>query len=234
MIFQFEQNIWRKFGETIRKTLFFESSYRYNFGLGFKDIKEVANYWKDFETTKQLRLLLDENNLINPVDEFNTAARIMGWLNKEFPSKTYYTKDDRDTWSKPLDTLYSLRRKKMLIELNPQTPVSMLKKFPTWKDGSGVDCDDYAILLYSLLRVAGVSQDNLFLCFMKTETEWHMNIMYFNEHVPYAIEGTYYPEKAIKNFGRTPYFNIPYYRYVRWIFNEEKVYRYSDKINRLN
>jgi len=230
----FTNNFWSRFGETIRKALFFESSYRYDFGLGSKNVRDVCKYYLDGETWRKLNIIVMENKLFNPRDEYNTVVRVMKWLNATYPSSIYYLKDgSRDTWNSPLDTLVSFENRKVYKEQNQRLTITQLKLSLLWNSFSTTDCDDYAILLYNLLRVAGVKKENLYLCFMKTTGEWHLNLMYWHQNTPYAIEGTYRPNDAIKNFGRTPYFTIDYYKYVKWMFNEDKVFRYSEKINQL-
>jgi predicted transglutaminase-like cysteine proteinase len=213
----FTDTFWSRFKETIFNSLFFKSEYRYNFGYGSKDVKIVCNYWKEEKTRVKLQKIINDNSLKNASSEYNTVARIVRWVNTTYPSSKYYLKDIRDEWNHPLDTLesFDIRRKKLK------------------EDFLNTDCDDYAILIYSLCRVAGVDKQRLYLAWMKTTGEWHMNCMYFSDNIPYALEGTYYPDKAMKNFGKVNYFNTEYYKYVKWLWNEDKLFRCGDKINKL-
>jgi hypothetical protein len=229
----FSNTLWARFSETLRKILFFEASYKYDFGIGYKDVKNVCKYWQEETTRFELQRVLNENKLVNIANEFNTVARIMKWVNQTYPQRIFYKKDSGDTWNTPIETLNSFRIRKLIYDVRPGWPKSVYELDSAWKSCKSTDCDDYAILLYSLCRVAGVSQDKLYLCWMKTLTEWHMNVMYFSDGVPYALEGTYNPDQAMQKFGRENYFNTEYYLYVRWIWNEDKVFRYSDKINQL-
>lgn len=233
----FSNSFWSRFGETIRKALFFESSFRYDFGLGSRDVREVCKFYKDKDTFAVLQKIIVENKLVNSKDEFNTVARIMKWVNSTYPSSVYYLADEKEVWNDPVVTLNSFNRRKLLKELNPKYTVSQLHLIASWKNEVSTDCDDYAILIYNLCRVAGVDSDKLFLNFMATTSKgidaWHMNVMYYDDFVPYAVEGTYLPSDAMKNFGKVPYFNIDHHKYVRWSWNEDKVFRYNDKINPL-
>jgi hypothetical protein len=229
----FSNSFWERFKETIFNLFFKSSDLRYNFGYGWKDVKEVAKYHLKPEVKEVLQEILDENKLVNKKDEFNTVSKIMHWVNSSYPSGIYYTFDKGDSWNDPVTTLDSFEARKELLEKDANISFYSLKTSAEWLKEARTDCDDYAILIYNLCRVAGVKSDKLYLCWMKTTGEWHMNCMYFYKDVPYALEGTYFPEQAMKNFGRLSYWNTLYYQYVKWIFNEEKVFRYTDRVNPL-
>lgn len=214
----FSNNFWSRFGETIRKTLFFETSFRYDFGIGSRDVREVCRWHLVSENRDYLRSqILIPNKLIG-LDDFSTVKKIMKYVNTTYPSSVYYLKDGkRETWNTPVQTINSFEDRKL----------GLVPKHST-------DCDDYAILIINLCRAADVDKNSLFLNFMKTTGEWHLNVMFYHDFVPYAVEGTYNPDYAMKVFGKIPYFNIDYYQYVKWSWNEDKVYRYNDKINPLN
>lgn len=225
MIWLFSKNFWNVFGQRLLETLFRPTHFRYNFGFGRRDVKDVCKYWKDSETAKALNQIIREENIAQDTD-YLTLKRLMRWLLNTYPPKKYYSYDNGERWNKPLETLMSFEEKR----------ASVKRSYPT-------DCDDYAILIYNMARLAGVSADNLRLCFMKTEKEWHLNVMFIDEYnVPYAIEGTYYPEKAYKNFGKIPYFHntttrrgkkIHYYEGVRWMWNEDQVWVNTGKLNKV-
>lgn len=234
----FSNGIWARFQDTLLNAFFRQSNLRYNFGLGFRDVKEVCLYWNEPKTFFALNDILEKNNLINKIDEFNTVSRIVKWVNSTYPSSVFYIKDgSKDVWNHPLDTLESFNIRKNLIKSNPKSNIASLKLTKEWKNCLSTDCDDYAILIYNLLRVANVDKKRLFISFVSTISKgkdaWHMNVMYFSDGIPYALEGTYNPEKTMSVFGKTPYFNISYYKLVNWIWNEDDLLKCTDKLKKL-
>lgn len=226
----FSKNMWRTFGYRLIETVFRKDSFAYDFGFGFKDVKEICKYHKDPKTREVLQEILDVNKLIGKTEK-ETVYKVMKWLNTTYPSSRFYMKDHGDRWNTPLETLQSWRNR------------GAMNCFSTWYadherawyDELSTDCDDYAVFLYNILRVGGVAKENLRLCFMKTETEWHMNVMFLDGgSVPYAVEGTYHPETIIRNFGNITYYEnrvfdgtewSNFYSGIRWIFNEDEVRR---------
>jgi hypothetical protein len=155
------------------------------------------------------------------------VARIAKWVNNTYPAGFYYLADKKDTWNNPLDTLESLEiRKKMIDDKGWWVAVNSKE----WHDCKSTDCDDYMILIYNLCRVAGISQDKLYVCWMKTIGGWHGNVMFWHGEVPYAVEGTYHSEEIMSLFGRVPYFNISKYEGLRYCWNEDKVLMYDGRL----
>lgn len=224
MIFLFSKNFWRVFGTRLLETLFRKSSFRYDFGFGRRDVKDVCKYHLQEPYAKELKKLAKDNSLQGKTDS-GTMLNIMQWLLNNYNPRYYYTSDRGDRWNTPLETMQSFNEKKQ----------RKTRSFST-------DCDDYAILIYNLARVCKVPKEKLRLCFMKTKTEWHLNVMFLEDGVPYAVEGTYYPSIAIKNFMKTPYFNnyttingekAYYYEGVRWLWNEDELFINNGKLNKV-
>lgn len=218
----FSRGFWKTFGSRLFATFFSPTTLRYNFGYGSKDVRVVARYWRDPYLAPVLRAVIDEHNLKGPTD-YITVKKVMTWLQKTYPSSKYYTPDRGERWNDPVDTLRSFQARANGVKTSITT-----------------DCDDYAILIYNLCRAAGVDVNNLWLCIMKTITEWHLNVMYVHDGVPYAVEGTYYPYLAKRNFGAVPYFSnavikqnrkVYYYEKVRYRWNEKTVQKWSGRIN---
>jgi len=226
----FSKNMWRTFGYRLIETVFRKDSFFHDFGFGYRDVKDIAKYYKEKNTREVLQKLIDDNKLVGKTEK-ETVFKCMKWLNDTYPSNHYYMKDHGDRWNTPLETLQSWQNRSAMNSFVPWYS----EHDREWYNEMPTDCDDYAVFLYNLMRVAGVAKENLRLCFMKTETEWHMNAMYLDTgSIPYAIEGTYHPEVAIRNFGNITYYEnrtfdgttwVNYYAGIRWVFNEDEVRR---------
>ena len=240
MIWLFSKNIWRIFGQRLLATLYRRSNVRYNFGFGYNDPKLVCKYYKSESTRAYLQNLITTHKLKGKND-FETVKAIMKWVNKTYPSKLFYKSDDGDRWNNPVDTIESWKIRTEVMESNPGRSMLYYSRLNDWKNAMSTDCDDYAIVMYNMCRVAGVDYDDMYLTFMKTSGEWHMNMMYFDDNIPYAVEGTYWPENAEKNFGVRPYFHSKnwngnwkyYYRYIKWYWNEKKLFVNNNRVNKL-
>lgn len=223
----FSMNMWRTFGARLIETIYKRDSFYYDFGFGRKDVRAICKYYLDPETATALQEIIDDNKLKGKTEK-ETVYKVMKWLNDTYPSAHFYMKDDGDRWNTPLETLQSWKnRKRMNWYLSWSAPHEA-----AWYLELSTDCDDYATFLYNLLRIAGVSVDSLRVCFMRTATEWHLNIMFFDKNIPYAVEGTYRAENAIRNFGKVSYFEnrsfdgtdwVNYYTGIRWLFNEAEI-----------
>jgi len=207
MTWFYSKGIWKLFGRTILfKGLFKPTFVAHNYNGKVTDLRKACRYWRSKSEKQILKQVIAYNNLKKKT-EFDTVKAIMYYIGRTYPSSRFYKHDKNETWNKPSLTLD-------------------LFKIPRNKRKIGTDCDDYAILIYSLCRVAGVNEDNLYCCFMKTKTEWHLNLMYIHENVPYAIDGTYYPSIARRSFGHVPYMQLAnsnknkYYSYILYLFNE--------------
>ena len=203
--------MWEAFGDTILNELFKKSFLMHFFNGKSQKAEVAANYWKETKEFDLLLYLVEENGL-RKEKEIDTVRAVMHWINTTYPSSEYYKKDEVELWNKPSITMNAwITGKRNVVRVS-------------------TDCDDYAIMAYSLCRVAGVLASNLRLCYMKTATEWHLNVMYlYNGKVPFAVEGTYYPSIAEQNFGKTPYMQLSYhkkyyYDAIKFIFNEDGVW----------
>jgi hypothetical protein len=106
------------------------------------------------------------------------------------------------------------------------------QKNVAWLLEARTDCDDYTIFIYNLARVAGVSAARMRVVFMQTGVDaWHLSLMFFNDGVLFAVEGTMYPAVAEQNFLRVPFFentvwkngsSVFYYHGIRWLWNEDE------------
>jgi hypothetical protein len=227
----FSANMWKTFGSRLIETVYKRDSFYYDFGFGAKDVRIICKYYQDPETAKVLRQVINDNNLRGKTEK-ETVYKVMKWLNDTYPSSHFYMQDKGERWNTPLETLQSWQNRKKMNWLYAWSAPHEA----AWYLELSTDCDDYAIFQYNLLRIAGVSENNLRLCFMQTETEWHLNVMFFDKNIPYAVEGTYNPENAIRNLGNVPYFEnryyngtewVNYYTGVRWLFNENEIRRNS-------
>ena len=105
----------------------------------------------------------------------------------------------------------------------------------TFTDGTG-DCDDWAILLYALLRHAGVPAWRLKLVVHLAcrpdgkQGEGHMSVLYLahRDYEWYTLEGTWYPAFALENFLLTPQKRNPMYGKIYFTFNEERIWAQHD------
>lgn len=237
----FHVNFWRTFGLRLLGIFYKDTQFRYDFGFGYQDVRNVCKHHKNDAKTKIELLALIQKHNLKREDRDETMRAIMNWVNTTYPSSIYYVIDKGDRWNTPRETLESWRNRKRIRDENPDVPTHQIDDRRDWKQELPTDCDDYSILMYNMARVAGIPAENMYLTFMKTISEWHMNIMYFDkEDVPYAIEGTYYPTLAMRRYKRVPYFeNViirnngrqHYYEFVRWLFNEDKV-RYNPHVRR--
>lgn len=212
---RYSKSMWQVHGKTILDYCFPKFIFFHLFNGRIRKGTEAANYWKEKLEYNRLNAIVILEKLEGKTD-FETVQNIMKYVYKTYPPRLYYKHDKSETWNRPSKTL---------IEFEFST-------YKRKKESIGTDCDDYAILLYSLCRVAGVPVDKLYLCFMKTKTEWHLNLMFIDNNVPYAIEGTYYPEIAIKEFGKIPYMQLKdrkgyYYSHIKYLFNENESRRYK-------
>ena len=211
--FHFDKRFWDKFGDTILANVFTPTIFYHYFNRQARRAVIAANYWKEDEDMLQDIIVANDLKLGS---DYKTAKKIMAWLNATYPSFAYYTFDARETWNRPRETIQSFEERKAG---KPRTYTT--------------DCDDYAILIYSLCRVAGIPAENLRLCFMKTTSEWHLNVMYLDKgKTPYALEGTYRPTIAISEFGRTPYMQLKhngifYYEHLWILFNENGAWKHK-------
>jgi len=209
----FSKRFWERNGLVVLNNIFVPHSFWYYFNFRIQNAVKAARYW--FDEREFLEQVLADSGILDCSfdDEAGLVYYIMCWVNRSFPSSLFYTRDRAESWNRPSETLRSFwaRRDNRDYRNN--------------RDYLSTDCDDYAILIYSLCRVAGVSASNLRLCFMKTVSEWHLNVMYFGGGVPYAVEGTYFPGVAESCFGKVPYmqlcYKMSYYYEIIWfLFNE--------------
>ena len=229
--------LWRTFGQKILELFYKKAHFRYNFGMGRKDVRRVCKYYKEKLTHIRLSAIIEREKLRKQSD-LATMRSIMNWVNSTYPSKYFYLFDKSDRWNHPSETLDSFEARKRILDNNKKTPVSVLKKRKAWIVEQTTDCDDYAILIYNLARVANIPAENMRLCFMKTMGEWHMNLMYFHKGRPFVVEGTYYPILATRAFGKKSYFQITLYHakkgklhiywFIKWLWNENVV-RYNHR-----
>lgn len=237
----FTKGVWRTFGARLISLLYSNASFRYDFGLGKRDVREVCTYWDDTSiggNAHIIALWLNEHQLVDKENRhWKTVKNIMEFVNTTYPSLYYYERDGaRDTWNTPLQTLDSwLGRSQLVADGKAKLVYWEFQSSKEWREFSTTDCDDYAIFFYNAFRIAGVPKEQLRLCFMQTSGEWHMNVMFFHDNVPYAVEGTFFPSVAQGNFLKVPYFENSvlnggkrnyYYYGVRWLWNEDEV-RYN-------
>lgn len=233
----FSQGFWHTFGKRLNALLYGTTSFRYDFGFGSKDVKTVCQYYHDPATKAVLQQIITDEKLLGEND-LETMRNIMTFVWHRYDPSIFYTPDQGERWNTPLETLASWNTRKQLLKDNALLPPGQqlstyqLLTTQAWKDCTSTDCDDYAILIYNLSMTAGIPADDLYLCFMDTETGWHLNAQYFSDGVPYAIEGTYYPDIAIRDLGTVDYYEnrvwngtsyTYYYRFVKWLWNENVV-----------
>lgn len=105
----------------------------------------------------------------------------------------------------------------------------------TLKRGTG-DCDDWGILLYCLLRQAGVPAYRLKCCITNVQVDGkfsgaHFNLLYLAryDHEWYTLEGSWFPSIAQQRFLNTPRKKSDdYYGDILFTFNEEFTWAQHD------
>lgn len=234
------KGVWRTFGKRLIQILYKPVNPRYEFAfkLGANDPRKVARYYLDKEIAAELEPWLTKH-LLQVGTSKERVERLMRAVNDEFPARTYYMRDVEDKWNNPVETLHSWASRKALIAEGSEPVVWYATAHtPEWFIFERTDCDDYAIFFYNCARLLGVPKEQLYLCFVQG-SEWHLNLMFIDDDgVPYAVEGTMYPEIALKNFGKVSYFENAadvytglagkwekryYYNGVVWLFNEDEV-----------
>lgn len=102
---------------------------------------------------------------------------------------------------------------------------------------SGVgDCDDWAILLYGLLRLAGVPSYRLKCCITEVVSNGvskgsHFNLLYLAEldYEWYTLEGSWYPLIALNRYLNQPRkLSTDLYGKIYFTFNEEYLWAQHD------
>jgi len=223
---RYSKNYWKAHGVTVFNDIFKKFKFYHQFNGKIQEAKVVCNYWKEPKEYDELYAIVMLNDLWKDTYK-DTVLAIMKWVYSTYPPRSFYKSDRSETWNRPSITLDELE----------------LPTYKRKKDSIGTDCDDYAILIYSLCRVAGVPEKLLYIPFMWAQPEgWHANVLFKDfiskkGMVPYAVEGSYYPKIAIQEFGKTPYLQLGtrktgyYYRYIKYIFNEKGAFKNKDFIN---
>lgn len=95
----------------------------------------------------------------------------------------------------------------------------------TWQTKTG-DCEDGALLIISLLRMAGVPAFRIKLCagnvLQGTTTIGHAYAIYLSEkdNQWYALDWCFYPIESINSFNKKPHKDIKYYLGIWWTVND--------------
>lgn len=95
------------------------------------------------------------------------------------------------------------------------------------------DCDGYAILIMTLMRLAGIPAWRRRIVAGKVSSgEGHAYVVYFTEsnNMWCVVEGSYYAPDAKKKFNVQPYVNNNKYLDVWFTFNEELAWANGKKV----
>jgi len=214
---RFNKNVWELFGNTMFNKIFTKSYITHYFNGQFRSVLSAGGFYK--QEQDKLKDII-KNHIVIGETKLKTAYSIMYYVNHTYPSSRFYTYDKKETWNTPIETIESFEYRKKT------------RDYKNTKECKTTDCDDYAILIYSLCRVAGLTEDDIYLCFNQADGEgYHLNCMFIDisvsgQKVPYVMEGTYRPFEAERNFGVTTFDNIKYknnwvYTQVRYIFNDK-------------
>ena len=93
------------------------------------------------------------------------------------------------------------------------------------------DCDGYSCLICYLLRLFGAKDYEVFVragnIIDNNKIIGHATCLFFDvdTFLFYPLEGSFYAEESIRNFGKVPLFLNPKYKDTWWITND--VYSYS-------
>lgn len=144
-----------------------------------------------------------------PADLDGKVKFIMSRLLRLYPQPSSYRTDSQkhrvpDYWQSPSETISS---------------------------GTG-DCDDWGILLYALLRRAGVPSYRLKCSVTGIVVDgapagFHFHVLYLakRDYEWYTLEGTWYPERALTRFLSVPRAqSTDLYSTILFTFNEEYVW----------
>jgi len=100
----------------------------------------------------------------------------------------------------------------------------------TWQKEEG-DCEDGALLIVSLMRMAGIPAWRVKICAGWVKDKLgnkygHAYAIYLSEESNqwYVLDWCFYPEISIKSFNNTPHKDLPYYLDIWWTFNDENAF----------
>lgn len=94
------------------------------------------------------------------------------------------------------------------------------------------NCDGYAVLIMTLMRLAGVPAWRRRIVVGEVDSgEYHAYIVYFSEDSNdwFALEGSYYATEALTNFNNVPYIKNIRYKTPEWCFNEDTAWTINGK-----
>lgn len=89
------------------------------------------------------------------------------------------------------------------------------------------DCDGYAVLICYLLRLFGAKDYEVFVCtgyVISGEGHAYVLVLDINTFMFYPLEGSYYAERTLKEFGQLPHAYNGRYKKVWWMTNDSKSY----------
>ncbi len=188
----------------------------------FQDFKEMErrNYWNNKWPMNDLtysalgkfsmdvrNLIVSRSNILDKYlklfDEFKTddekALKVLEFVTKELRYKSDDVYFGRAEWWQ-----------------HPELTIQL---------GSG-DCEDFALLIASLLRCSGVPAYKIKVCagWVKipgNKKGGHAYCIYLaDDNEWYVLDGTYYANQSIKNFKKIPHKNNKNYLDIWWTFND--------------
>ena len=186
------------------------------------DRKELTYYVRDTNSkaVKKIANLLLSNSISSSDSEDSVVLKCMKWLDNKFKKREFvYKSEPKEYWNTPDETLNNNKN----------------------KSNTKLDCDDYGILLYSVIRavfkklkkwdkvsnrlfcaVGGVNKRGYF----PDPAEVHFYLVWkHSDGEFYSVETTYYRGDAIGKLGKVPHKDNKIYNYMRYIFNEKNAYR---------
>lgn len=187
----------------------------WNFGKkGRQDVRECLQFSpEDREAVKVLLARIQKTHDLSKLGDDMKARRIMIEVLRLYPQpKSYRYDSDKhkvpEYWQSPAETI---------------------------KDGTG-DCDDWGILLYALLREAGIPAYRLkavvtMVRYKGKDQGLHFNLIYLarEDYEWYTMEGTWFPESAWQRFLHIPRsLSGDLYGGIRFTFNEEHAWAQED------
>lgn len=158
---------------------------------------------------------------------FNAHVESIFWLMKDDQKVLYLMRRVQKVYPQPAHYRYDNQD-------NNEGPDYWQSPAETLLDGKG-DCDDWGILLYALLRKAGIPAYRLKAVVSDTVingvvTGAHFHLIYLarKDYEWYTVEGTWYPWEAIGRYLTTPHKYAEKYGKIYVTFNEEFMWNQKD------